>query len=437
MTPDEAIKELARRGLSLLRLDAEQWQAIADTRRGGRRFSLTFPHEQARVARPMSFCLIAAEEKLPRLRVGLVRSIAASATFDSRVVFDLVQPVDPSSLEALLGTIEARSLLAGVRKLREGMETFTAVSPKLADAIIGVLAEDPDNGPALQVIAAVANQPIRYVDARGLEQNAIELALKVFGASDGAVELALPGDVLSGLAGVRLQEDAVIEHDARWMPGWQLAGSDLKGRALFRRGSEELEVFTANKRPLEELFGVDLIYFNRMRGALVMVQYKMMDAVGTRRGLSNEEEKEWLVPIDGQFKDEMARMQRFDCDLAVDGPYRLNPGAFFFKFVKRNAATGSAGILMSFGHLHHLLQEGGAHGPRGGLRLSYGALDGHYLRSEAFVELVRSGYVGTRGATTAHMETLIDAALNGGRAVVAAMQTATASYKVPHAVPGP
>ncbi|MGO9769309.1 MAG: hypothetical protein ACLPSW_07090 [Roseiarcus sp.] len=48
------------------------------------------------------------------------------------------------------------------------------------------------------------------------------------------------------------------------------------------------------------------------------------------------------------------------------------------------------------------------------------------LRSDPFVELVRSGYIGTRGATTDHLQGLIDAALTDGRAVVAAIQTAMA-----------
>jgi len=39
---------------------------------------------------------------------------------------------------------------------------------------------------------------------------------------------------------------------------------------------------------------------------------------------------------------------------------------------------------------------------------------------------VRSGYIGTRGATTEHLQELIGAALAGGRAVVAAIQSAMA-----------
>ncbi len=50
--------------------------------------------------------------------------------------------------------------------------------------------------------------------------------------------------------------------------------------------------------------------------------------------------------------------------------------------------------------------------------------DGHYLRSDPFVGLIRSGYIGTRGATTDHLQALIRASLEGGRAVVAGVQRA-------------
>jgi hypothetical protein len=69
-----------------------------------------------------------------------------------------------------------------------------------------------------------------------------------------------------------------------------------------------------------------------------------------------------------------------------------------------------------------MLEHGGLRGSGGGLRIDHAELDGHYLRSDAFVELVRSGYVGSRGATTDHLQVLVEAALTEGRAVVAAVQ---------------
>ena len=153
---------------------------------------------------------------------------------------------------------------------------FSRVSEKLGQAIIEELAGWGENGPALTRILAHRRRPRRFENARALQGDAVALAIKAFGGSDEAASVSLPGGD-TALGTVRLLEDAVIEHDARWMLGWRLADSSLTGRATFERRGERLDVFTANKRPLEELFGVDLIYLNEARGALVMVQYKMLE----------------------------------------------------------------------------------------------------------------------------------------------------------------
>lgn len=113
--------------------------------------------------------------------------------------------------------------------------------------------------------------------------------------------------------------------------------------------------------------------------------------------------KEWTVPINAQFHSEM---EKFDYDLSPEGPYRLNPEAFLFKLVRRISAIKSAGIMLSLQHLTKLIENGYITGPRKGLRISYKAVDGHYLRSDTFIELVLSGYIGTRSGTTDHFQTL-------------------------------
>ncbi len=424
------MKELTRRGLALLRFSEAAWENIEQTRHRGTRFSLTFSHEVARSGRKQSLALILTEGDEPRLRLGWIRSVQTITTFDSRVVFDLVRPILPSSLAELLKPLEKTKLRSSSISLAVDDQPYRRISPKLGERLISDIAAIPENGPVFQLILAQMNKPGRFENARAMQQDAVNLALKTFGVVDGATSIVLPGGD-SALATVRLQEDAVIEHDARAIPGWRLAKSDITGRAFFEKRGERLEVVTANKRPLEQLLGVDLIYFNRTQNSLVMVQYKMMEPEERQRrrvmigSYANNEldEQEWLVPIDTQFRDELARMTTFDKDLAPDGPYRLNSSAFFIKLVKRYASTDAASILLSLGHLNQLIADGQLTGKRGGLRIGYRGLGGHYLRTDPFVDLVRSGYIGTRGTTTEHFSALIDAALNGGRAVVAAMHT--------------
>ncbi len=420
---------LCSKGISLLTLSEDDWQNIAETRWGGRKFSLTFPHEVARQGKRGGLVLVTVAGALASLRLGYIRSIQTVSTFDSRVSFDHIGTISPSSLESLLGEFVGTSLQASASAFGADEHQLKRAGPKLGDGVIRRIASDPRNYSVLQLILAPMTKPTRYEDARGSQQDAVELALKAFGATNGASEIYLPRE--TALARVRLREDVVIEHDARFVEGWILSESDITGRAIFTQNGERLEVITANKQPLETLLGVDLIYQNRLQDSIVMVQYKMMDQQprGKRtRTIDNytfeeNDEKEWRVPINSQFIDEVARMTDFDKDLAPDGPYRLNSGAFFLKLVKRYASTAASSIILSLGHFKHLLERGELNGPKDGLRIRYSDLRGHYLRADAFVDLIRSGYIGTRGATTQHLETLIRQTIRDGRSLVFARQS--------------
>ncbi|WP_218191934.1 hypothetical protein [Pseudomonas sp. R16(2017)] len=428
---EKNLKALAQRGLSLLRLTENRWIELEACRNRGTKFSLTFPHAISHSGRPNTLVLIATTGRTHTLRLGLIRSIQAISTLDSRVMFDCVLMITPRSINALVAGVTSATLRGPINKLKSETVEFQPVSKKLGEKLIALIAEVPANAAVFQRILAEVGRPKYYENGHALQENAVNLALKAFGVVDGAKSVALPGGN-TAIGAVRLQEDAVIEHDARWIPGWHLSNSDLTGKAVFTRRGEQLEVFTANKRPLEELFGVDLIYLNQARGSLVMVQYKMMEPKGGKRhriknGVPNIEQhevREWTVPINAQFQSEMERMKKFDNDLSPEGPYRLNPGAFFFKLVRRHSAIKSAGIMLTLQHLTQLIEDGCTTGSRKGLSISYSVLDGHYLRSDPFIELVRSGYIGTRSGTTEHLQTLIEAALTGGRSVVAAIQSA-------------
>lgn len=408
---ERELRELQRAGLILVRVDRETWDELEGTRRHGARFTLNFRHQIARAAKPRTLALIAIGRG--SLRLGIVRSRQATASLDTRVAFDFVDGIEPDTLARLLREVETPLLRQTIARLRTSDAEISAISHQLGQSMIAAIAADDANAPILRRILAWLAGRGRVENAVVMQHDAIKLAVRVFGGDEEASSLAIRGP--TALASVRVLEDAAIEHDARWLPGWVMGSSDLTGRARFSRHDGELEIYTANRRPLEQLFGVDLIYLNTRRGALVMVQYKMLER-------DHDWGERWQVRIDWQFEQELERMRQFDRDLAPDGPYRLHPGMFFVKMMKRQSAASAAGILVSLGHLDHMLEHGGLRGSGGGLRIDHAELDGHYLRSDAFVELVRSGYVGSRGATTNHLQVLVEAALTEGRAVVAAVQ---------------
>lgn len=152
-----------------------------------------------------------------------------------------------------------------------------------------------------------------------------------------------------------------------------------------------------------------------------MVQYKMLEASRQDGHLTD-----WLYRPDQALADQIAKMKIFSAQhVPGSSEYRLNPQVFYLKFVKRNAALSNGSILTPVDHYEQLARDPASRGERDGLRIGYDALGGRYMRLGAFVDLIKSGYIGAYAQTTDHLAALIQAVLDGDRAVVAAVQTAS------------
>jgi hypothetical protein len=331
--------------------------------------------------------------------------------------------IQPRSMSELLRLFTDK---VHARNLRDRMRRDVPIillSPKLSSHLIERLASVQSNQGAMRAVAASFSFPKRYKDAASLQEDALRTALKAFGLTSDyrALSLELVGGRETALSRVGIMEDSVIEHDARSIPGYDLVKSDLTGRAVFERNDERLVVITANRRPLEHVFGVDLIYFNESLQNVVMLQYKMLEPTRT-----DEDDTDWLYRPDAKLDNEISRMRKFAADHST-GPhdYRLNPAVFYRKFVKRDGSISNGGIIVPIDHFEKLRTDPGCKGPRNGLRVSFQSLSGRYLRSNAFLDLVRSGYIGAHAETTAHLKTLVEGILNNDRALVAAIQQQT------------
>ncbi|MEO1474430.1 MAG: hypothetical protein AAFS03_10950, partial [Pseudomonadota bacterium] len=70
-----------------------------------------------------------------------------------------------------------------------------------------------------------------------------------------------PGSFLDGLSEVRMREDPMVIHDMRQVPGYgYLQDVPHAAAAVFADGDDRLTVIMANRQPLEEQTGTDLIY---------------------------------------------------------------------------------------------------------------------------------------------------------------------------------
>jgi hypothetical protein len=100
-----------------------------------------------------------------------------------------------------------------------------------------------------------------------------------------------------------VREDAAIISDFAALPGFDAIGNLPFAAKVFQKTSfpsVRLTVVMANRLPLEEQTGADLIYYNETYRSFVLVQYKSMN-----RGAKGPEFR-WQE--NDQLADEIARM---------------------------------------------------------------------------------------------------------------------------------
>ena len=408
--------------LVVFQFEGEEWLRLCASRRGVSEFSIARPHGAVSNAQTPTACILFGQNELAtETRFGLMSSRAAVSTLESRVKVRRTQRISPSNKVDFLRLI-TKQPQAGILQRRLASNESVVVLPSgLSVQLVEKLAQIKANYTPMRLVAALLSSPKHYRDMAAVQQDAIDTALRAFGlaSDDQAVSVDLAAGQETALARVNIVEDSVIEHDARYVPGYDLVGSDVTGHAIFERGPERLEVYTANRRSLEKVFGVDLIYLNIVRQNIVMLQYKMLEP-SNRGGSGND----WIYRPDSNFESEIERMQRFKIEGSPSRyEYRLNPEVFYLKFVKRDGALKNAAITMPIEHFERLREDPTCRGPKGGFRISFESLAGRYLRQGAFLDLIRSGYIGAHARTTAHLKTLVQAVLQEDRAIVAAVQS--------------
>lgn len=413
---------VSKKPLVIIRFTEDEWESLRNSQRGTHEFTVARSYLSLENVHAPTACILIGQtcENKTEAHFGLLKSCRSVTTLESRLKIVAAQLISPSSEKALLDLVSDNALKPIFRKRIELDASVIPLSPTLSAHLVEKLAKGTVNRRAMHAVTASLNVPTTYSGNNALQEDALALALKTFGMSGGeaASFVDIVDDRETSLARINILEDAVIEHDARVVPEFKLSHSDLTGRAKFTKGDEVLEVITANKRPLEEVLGVDLIYLNAVKKNIVMVQYKMLEPDRKKGGT------DWLYRPDGQLDKEMERMKRFGQSHAP-GPleYRINPEVFYLRFVRRDANLGKSAVTMPIGHFRVLRRNPDCKGPRGAFRISYESLDGRYLRQNGFLDLIRSGYIGAYAQTTTDLNSIIEDILKNGRAVVAAYQS--------------
>ena len=415
-------KWVQNKPMILIRLNWENSYSLQNSWQGFEHLTLAKPRYELQAVKLPTLCLLEIQE------VGATKCYMATAThksavstFDSRLTIKKLRAMKPDSLQDMETLITDSRMKRLLSERLPDRGAIKILSSKLSAHLIEILAANSENQSALDTALPLLRQLRHLTDANWAQEDAIQTAIAAFGIRGNARpdQVVLKRGTSSGLGllGSHLYEDNVVHSDASELPGFKAISRDVTGRAVFQKADERLVIYTANKLPLEEMLGVDLIYINETRGNIVMIQYKMLEAGGQLK-----DNHDWIFRPDQQLCAEIARMQLPDFEVSLSD-YRLSRNPFFFKFVKRNIVNDKhQSFLVSLDHLNQILASPEAKGPKGGIRLSYNALDGTYLRNTDMLGLIRSGYIGTHKAETAVLAMIIQEVAKGNKAVVLAWQ---------------
>lgn len=370
--------------------------------------------------------------------IGLGRRGVRAGTGLSRLNIDKVEELaEPLSVRKLLNRLPKRNA-ASVRKRFQsgGLLTdkgFTAVVETIRQIA-------PQASTLLDRFSQARTERIRRLSERARDnlaqqKEALLTALSIAGLSRDPVQEWAPSDetpasFLDGLPSVRLREDPMVVNDLQNLPGFEVVKTYSYGAAVFESEdtSERLTVILANRLPLEEQTGTDLIYFNETYQSFVMVQYKAMEREDRRVGPA---EAVYRLP-NAQLKEEIDRMDTVLSALKACAPntdiggFRLTENPFFLKLCSRLIFNPDdvglvPGMYLPLDYWKLLERDPCIQGPKGGLRITYDNAQRHFDNT-AFTTVVSKAWVGTTPSQSQVLQDVIRATLATGKAVAIAVK---------------
>jgi hypothetical protein len=381
-------------------------------------------------------CFVVNARKVTHL--GLGRRGARAGTGLSRLNIDRVEKLaEPLSIRRIINHLPKRNA-ASVRKR---FESGGLLTDKGFAAVIETIRQlAPQASALVDRFSRVRTERIQRFSSKvkdnlAQQKEAVLTALSIAGLSRGTVQEWSPPDgipvsFLDGLPSARLREDPMVIHDLMHLPGFDIIKTYPYAAAVFESDatSERLTVILANRLPLEEQTGTDLIYFNETFQSFVMVQYKAMEREDGPNGVP---QAVFRLPSP-QLAEEITRMdallaaiQGCPANAAHDG-FRLTENPFFLKLCPRLVFNPDdiglvPGMYLPLDYWKLLTQSPGIQGPRGGLRVTFENAGRHFDNS-SFTAIVSKAWVGTTPSQSAVLKEAIRQTIETGKAVAIAVK---------------
>jgi hypothetical protein len=250
-----------------------------------------------------------------------------------------------------------------------------------------------------------------------VQKETVSVALDIAGIGTEDLLAWSPGDTvprsfLEGLPEARVREDVMLATDFATSPGFEAIRSYPFAAREFESHENpglRLTVIMANRLPLEEQTGADLIYYNETYHSFIMVQYKAME--------DGSDGPEFRWQLNDQLGNEIERMERLldelrkVPDIQTPGSFRLHNNPFFLKLCPRMVFNPDdkglfKGMYLPLDLWKCLAGDPVTEGPRGGRVLTYRNA-GRWLSNSEFITLAARAWIGTSTSQSALLESVI------------------------------
>lgn len=264
------------------------------------------------------------------------------------------------------------------------------------------------------------------------QKEALLTALSISGLSRDPVQEWSPPDgtpvsFLEGLPSARLREDPMVIHDLMNLPGFDLIQTYPYNAAVFESKAtlERLTVILANRLPLEEQTGTDLIYFNETYQSFVMIQYKAMEKNAKGQAQYRPSGDKNLTAELSRMDNLLATIQKCPPNTSHDG-YRITENPFFMKLCSRIVFNPDdiglvSGMYLPLDYWKLLVQSPSAKGSRGGHLVTFENA-GRYFDNTSFTTIVSKAWIGTTPSQSVVLKEAILQTLETGKAVTIAVK---------------
>jgi hypothetical protein len=262
-----------------------------------------------------------------------------------------------------------------------------------------------------------------------VEKDALGICLDIFGIDRSKIlencSNNMGDSFMSRINGYTAYEDDIIYNDLNNFPGYNKIKDSIVGTTEFENDAgEKLVVINANRKPLEKVLGVDLIYFNRQYAAFTFVQYKMMDNECDGDSYFNPNQKSHTVEL-ARMNDVLQKWLSKTSNNSLKD-YRFSTCPIFFKICKKLTSKAddfsiAAGAYIPLDQWNILIKDPSTVGPRGGCQVGYHTLKNRYLGTQGFVQLVQKGFIGTYSLDSERLGSFIEERIERGSSIIYAI----------------